>query len=373
MAGIYIHIPFCKTICHYCDFYKIANLSKISEFIKALLKEIVQKKDFLKESIQSIYFGGGTPSVLSAEMIKILIDELKKFYDLSDNCEITFEINPDDVTFQYLYDLNNLSVNRLSIGIQSFNNELLKFLNRRHTNEQAFNAVLLGRKAGFSNMSVDLIYGINGQDEQDLSNDLAEVLKLDINHLSAYHLTIEEKTLFGKLFRQGKIREIDESIGLKHFNILTDFAKKYGFEHYEISNFAKNKSYSQHNMSYWFDIPYLGFGPSAHSYVGGKRFFNVANLADYINSIHNNKTYYNFEILRREDLVNEFIMLRLRTKWGFIWEDLEERLTKTEKRKMWEKLSFFVDKGNLNFIEGRFLLNSDSYLISDYIIRELFI
>ncbi len=373
LAGLYIHIPFCKKICHYCDFYKIANERKISDFLPVLYKEIELKKDYLPgEEINTIYFGGGTPSVLDSKDIAKIVELLYKFYKINSDCEITIELNPDDISFDFYQKLAELGFNRLSIGVQSFNDKLLNYLNRRHTGQEAINSIKLASDAGFKNISVDLIYGIPGQACNDFMDDLKMVGQLGVSHLSAYHLSIEDNTYFGKLIKAKKITEIDENKSEQFYQALIQHAKNQGYEQYEVSNFARFGLYSRHNTSYWFTIPYLGFGPSAHSFVNDKRLFNYPNLNNYIRAILSQESYYNFEVLSALDKINEHLLLRLRTKWGIELPEFLQMLNGKQIIIFTRRINSFIKEGYLLRKKNLLLLNDQHFFISDFIIRELF-
>ncbi len=316
MAGIYIHIPFCKKICYYCDFYKSANFRYVDDFFKALVKEISFKSNFVNEQIETIYFGGGTPSSVSLSNIELTLKKLYQHFPIVSSPEITFEINPDDVDLAYLRSLRAIGINRLSIGVQSFNNSILTFLHRRHNAEQSINVISDSVNAGFKNISIDLIYGIPNQKLSDFENDLKIFKSFNLSHLSAYHLSIEEKTHFGRMLKKGVISEINDTESSLFYNKLIKFMKLNDYVHYEISSFALASSYSKHNTSYWQNVPYIGFGPSAHSYDGNYRYWNISSVKEYIVNIELNKPYFESEKLDRIDKFNEYIITGLRTKWG---------------------------------------------------------
>jgi oxygen-independent coproporphyrinogen III oxidase len=373
LAGIYIHIPYCKAICHYCDFYKTANIRNIDQFIESLILEIRIKKSLFKERIETLYFGGGTPSLLSIQQLKKVFDQLKSNYDLSDVLESTIEINPDDVTFNYLQEIKSLGFNRLSIGIQSFNNDLLIFLNRKHNQESALNCINNAQNAGFKNISIDLIYGISNQSIENFSNDLEIAKNLNIQHLSAYHLGIEENSYFGKLKKTGRFTEISDDRSEEFYNYLINWSIKNDFEHYEVSNFAKNGFYSKHNKGYWFSSPYLGLGPSAHSYTGDKRIFNISNVNEYIRKLGSNDSFFELEELSSIDKYNEYIMLRLRTKWGVDINEMKLLLSSNTFDKIMRSISLYSESDYLRINNNSIILTEKGYFISDSIIRNLFI
>lgn len=321
---LYLHIPFCRQACHYCDFHFSTNLKSQSELMDALCQEIKLQANYLQNHhLDTIYFGGGTPSLLSQSEFSKVFNTIAKFYTFNTKTEITVEANPDDLKKDKLLIFNSLGVNRLSIGIQSFDKNNLQFLNRIHTETEAENCVKFAQDAGFENITIDLIYGISidleGRTANAIEvweNDLQKSLSLNVPHISAYCLTIEPKTVFGKWEKTKKIPPIDEVVASKHFDMLINVLEPAGYEQYEISNFARNQQYSRHNTSYWKGHEYLGIGPSAHSYNGVSRQFNIANNTKYIKAIQENKIPYEIEILSLENRVNDYILTSLRTKWG---------------------------------------------------------
>jgi len=323
VAGIYIHIPFCKKFCYYCDFYKSANYRFVDAYIGVLIKEISLKKDFTSEQINTIYFGGGTPSSIDLKHISSILKKLNKSFNVSNNAEITFEINPDDVDLEYFKGLKNLGINRLSLGIQSFNNRVLKFLNRRHNAGQATDSIKFAKTAGFVDISIDLIYGIPGQEINDFENDLSVFFDLGLTHLSAYHLTIEEKTHFGRLQQKKLLNEIGEGQSLRFYDSLIVKMKNNGYDHYEISNFSLPTYHSKHNKAYWEQKTYIGFGPSAHSFDKNSRYWNISSVKNYINLLNIDAQYFEKERLNRSDKFNEYIITGLRTKQGCLLEFIQ--------------------------------------------------
>ncbi|HOH55971.1 MAG TPA: radical SAM family heme chaperone HemW, partial [Paludibacteraceae bacterium] len=286
MAGIYIHIPFCSQRCSYCNFFSVVSINLLNEVIDAIIKEFSIRKDYLKnEPVQTIYFGGGTPSLLTIQQIEKLLNTIYKNFPVEKNAEITFEANPDDLTEKYLSDLKKTGINRLSIGIQSFDDNKLKILNRRHNAFQAVEAVRVAQRSGFNNISIDLIYGLPFQSLIEWENDLDKAFSLPIQHLSAYALTFEEKTLLLKQKEKKLIEPADEELMIKMYELLLNKSNQNGFDAYEISNFSLPEFYSRHNSSYWTQTPYLGIGPSAHSFNGFSRQWNVASIHKYIEGI----------------------------------------------------------------------------------------
>lgn len=323
MSGIYIHIPFCKQACHYCDFHFSTSMKKKDEMVLALAKEIVMRKnEFSNEVVETIYFGGGTPSVLSNDEINFLISEVYKNYEVVENPEITLEANPDDLSTERIIELSKSPVNRLSIGIQSFYEEELKMMNRAHNSAEAINCLTEASKY-FDNISLDLIYGIPGLTDEMWRKNIETALSFGIPHISSYALTVEPKTALRKLIDTGKIAEPQDEVASNHFMILVETLEKNGFIHYELSNFGKENYFSKNNSAYWLGKKYIGIGPSAHSYDGEKRGWNIANNSLYLKSIQNNELPIETETLTISDRYNEYIMTGLRTIWGVSLERIE--------------------------------------------------
>ena len=324
MSGIYIHIPFCKQACHYCDFHFSTSMKKKNEMVLALAKEIgMRKNEFENDIVETIYFGGGTPSVLSNEEINFLIAEVYKNYIVAENPEITLEANPDDLSSERILELSKSRINRLSIGIQSFYEEDLKMMNRAHNSAEALKCLEEASKY-FDNISLDLIYGIPGLTDEMWRQNIETALSFGIPHISSYALTVEPKTALKKLIDTGKIAEPQDEAASNHFMILVEMLQKNGFIHYELSNFGKENYFSKNNSAYWLGKKYIGIGPSAHSYDGEKRGWNVANNSLYIKSIQENILPLETEILSKSDRYNEYIMTGLRTIWGVSLEKIEK-------------------------------------------------
>ncbi|QCK13795.1 radical SAM family heme chaperone HemW [Mangrovivirga cuniculi] len=318
MSGIYIHIPFCKQACHYCDFHFSTSLKNIELLTEAMCKEIKLQKDFFNElKVNTIYFGGGTPSLLDGENLSKIINTLYDTYNIAETPEeFTFEANPDDINIHKLENWKKIGVDRLSIGVQSFNKDILKFLNRAHDQIMAEKALEDCKKEGFNRFSLDLIYGIPGRDLEEWRKDIEKALSYDPEHISAYSLTIEEKTVFGNWLNKGKLEPMDDDEVIQQYLLLVNILEDHGYEHYEVSNFAKPGYRAVHNTSYWNSIPYLGIGPSAHSFLNEKRWWNISNNQAYINSINKGIIPCESESLSKEDQVNEYIMTKLRLKEG---------------------------------------------------------
>lgn len=323
MSGIYIHIPFCKQACHYCDFHFSTSMKKKDEMVLALSKEIgMRKNEFENEIIETIYFGGGTPSVLTNDEINFLISEVYKNYNVVENPEITLEANPDDLSAERIFELSKSPINRLSIGIQSFYEEDLKMMNRAHNSAEAIKCLQEATKY-FDNISLDLIYGIPGMSDEMWKQNIETALSFGIPHISSYALTVEPKTALSKLIQTGKIAEPQDEAASNHFMILVETLQKNGFIHYELSNFGKENYFSKNNSAYWLGKKYIGIGPSAHSYDGEKRGWNIANNSLYLKAIQNNELPIETEILTISDRYNEYIMTGLRTIWGVSLERIE--------------------------------------------------
>ena len=316
VASIYIHIPFCKQACNYCDFHFSTSMKKKVEMVSALAKEIKMRKNELEnEIIESIYFGGGTPSILSISEIELLISSVYSNFKVCENPEITLEANPDDLDLEKIIMLSKSPINRLSIGIQSFFESDLKMMNRAHNATEAIKCLEMATKY-FDNISIDLIYGIPEMSNENWTQNIDKALSFGINHISSYALTVEPKTALKKLIETGKINAPKDEVAATHFEILVDKMNENGFIHYELSNFGKENYFSRNNSAYWLGKKYLGIGPSAHSFDGKSRSWNIANNAIYIKSINENKLPNEVEILSEIDKYNEYIMTGLRTIWG---------------------------------------------------------
>lgn len=372
MAGIYIHVPFCRKKCHYCDFYRTTATEKKKDYLQALSREIDLRKDEMgTEPVETVYWGGGTPSVLTTEDLAEVFEIIQRTFQLRENAEITLEVNPDDVTPDYLSGLFRMGVNRLSIGIQSLNDRNLQLMNRRHSAAGAVKAVEQAFGAGFSNISIDLIYGIPGQTAEDWENTLHQALKLPANHLSAYHLTYHEGTLFHRWLGKGKIQELPEEESIRQFEQLINHTEHAGFEQYEISNFARNGAYSRHNTAYWSGKNYLGLGPSAHSFNGLSRSWNVSGLGQYISAVLAGKPAISREFLSETDQLNDYIITRLRTKWGISLPEICEKYGAAVADQISGVVMKYEKQGWLANRNGTVVLTTGGMLVSDQITREL--
>lgn len=372
MSGIYIHIPFCAKICSYCDFYKSASLHSVDKTVLNIVKEIELRKKYLQNSvIDTIYFGGGTPSVLSITQLKLIISAIYNSFKISKSPEITFEANPDDLNYTYLHHLKSIGINRLSIGIQSFNNSDLEKLNRRHTSKTAEEAVKLAKDVGFKDISIDIIYGLEFSSDQVFIENVKKAISLDVQHISAYHLTIEQKTVFYKLLKKGELSEIDEERSNKQLKLLIQELVNAGFEHYEISNFAKPNFISKHNSNYWKQVSYIGVGPSAHSYDGDSRQWNIANIIKYNTALSKNLLVFEKETLSETDKFNDYIITSLRTTWGVDLDYLESTFHTEYQSFFTENSEKFLQNKELIKENNSIKVNPKSIFLTDFICTEL--
>jgi len=372
MAGIYIHIPFCRRKCYYCDFYKTVNTSLTQKFIDALKTEIVQRKNYLEnELVETIYFGGGTPSVLNKNEIGEILNALHRHFFISPNVEITFEANPDDLSRAYLEEIYQTGIRRLSIGIQSFQNEILKNMNRRHDADQAIEAVENAAKTGFNDISADLIYGLPGLTVNQWKADLKKVFELPVQHVSAYHLTYHEGTAFYTWLKKGTLKELSEAESVTQFQILIEIAKENGFEQYEISNFAKDGKYSKHNSAYWLGVKYLGIGPSAHSFNGISRSWNVAHIESYIKAMVSGLSYSEEEILSENNKYNEYILTGIRTIWGVSVDELKTRFGTEKATWFLKNIEKYRATGLVKQQNSIYTLTEKGLFVSDNIMTNL--
>jgi oxygen-independent coproporphyrinogen-3 oxidase len=371
MAGIYLHIPFCKKICHYCDFYRIIAPGDTGPLIDALKKETRDRAGYLAgETISTIYFGGGTPSVFSVKELSEILSGIYKNFTVEDDCEITAEINPDDPDIVWLKGLKKAGFNRISLGIQSWRDEDLKFLNRRHDSALAEKTLMNTFGAGFENITIDLIYGLPGLSSAEWAKNLDKSISFDIQHISAYHLTIEPGTVFGKMKKDGLLAEIDEEESGNQFNILTEKTEKAGFIHYEISNFGKEGYFSRHNTNYWKQVNYIGLGPSAHSFNNFSRQWNINNVQKYIDAVNSDRPCFKVEELNMKTRFNEYIMTSLRTMWGADLEFVEKVFDKEGYDYVMNTAGKFIGYGLMKHENKNLVLTNQGKMISDNIISE---
>ena len=374
MAGIYLHIPFCKKACHYCDFHFSTSLRQKGKVVNAIQKELILRKPYLNnQSISTIYFGGGTPSTLSSQEINQIFNTLYSHYSIEETVEITLEANPDDLTHEKLKELKATPINRLSIGIQSFRPEDLEWMNRAHNAQQALECVQLAKQYEFENITIDLIYGIPNLPNEAWLKNLETAFSLDINHISAYCLTVEQGTALGYQVAKRKQEDIDESQASKQFEIMLEQMKKHGFEQYEISNFARNQSYSKHNSNYWNKTHYLGIGPSAHSFNGTSREWNIANNKKYVDSIREGIIPSQKEELDLQTQYNEYILTSLRTIWGINLTQIKENYGEEIQNFLLNSSNKFISSELLTKKDNRLTLTGKGKLFADKIASDLFI
>lgn len=384
LAGIYLHIPFCKQACYYCDFHFSTNHSKQQEMVQAISKEISWQKDYLHEEINTIYFGGGTPSLLKDNEIQLLLEAIYKTFKVGDQPEITLEANPDDLTKAKLNELKRAGINRLSIGIQSFHEQHLRFMNRAHNRLEALACVQDAQAIGLDNLSIDLIYGIPTEYEKKSASsgmyshevwqqDLSQAIALQAKHISAYCLTIEPQTVFGKWDKQQKLPTIDEEFAAQQFEILLNTLQAHDYQQYEISNFCLDGWHSKHNSNYWLSVPYIGVGPSAHSFNGKARQYNVRNNAQYVKAIAQRKIPFEQEVLTLEDRINEYLMTSLRTAWGCDLNFLKQACDFDAEKELGAEIQFQKEQGTLYLKKGVIYLTQKGKLLADQITERFFV
>ena len=373
MSALYIHIPFCKTRCNYCDFYKQTQLIDPSLYFNALEREMEFRRDFFApgEPLRTVYFGGGTPSQLSSKDFERIFEAIYRLYSVSPDAEITVEANPDDVDDAFVRMLRRLPFNRVSMGVQSFDAEDLRFLNRRHSREQAIRAVGLCRDAYIYNVSIDLIYGLPGQTEAKWEANVREALRLDIPHLSAYHLIYEEGTALYKLWEAGKVEAVDEETSVSLFSLLINRMREAGYLHYEISNFAREGYLSRHNSAYWTGKKYLGVGPSAHSYNGREREWNAASLPRWIAGIRTGQLAIEREELSPDTQYNDYVITGLRTMWGIRLDEIERRFGAERRQYCAEMAGPHLRRGVLRQEGERLFFSEAGVFVSDGVMSDL--
>ncbi|MDO5636364.1 MAG: radical SAM family heme chaperone HemW [Myroides sp.] len=371
MAGIYIHIPFCKQACHYCDFHFSTSMKKKDEMIAALISEVHLRKNEINEPVETIYFGGGTPSVLSTEEIDQILEPVFSLFNVIENPEITLEANPDDLSKDRIQQLAQSKINRLSIGVQSFYNEDLQMMNRAHNADEAWNSLVEATNY-FDNISIDLIYGIPNMGLDRWKANVQKALDLGINHISTYALTVEPKTALATLIKKGKIAQPDDGNAHEHFLALIEMLESAGFIHYELSNFGKPNYFSKNNSAYWLGKKYLGIGPSAHSFNGTNRSWNIANNSLYIQSIQKNELPNETENLRVQDRYNEYVMTGLRTIWGVSLDRIENEFGTNYKDYLLKEVQRFIDNEQLQLVNNVLKTTVKGKFFCDGIASELF-
>ncbi|WP_160712403.1 radical SAM family heme chaperone HemW [Chitinophaga solisilvae] len=374
MAGIYLHIPFCKQACYYCNFHFSTSLRQKDELVAALLKEIVLQKDYLSgETVQTIYFGGGTPSLLTVAELQQLLAALRSTFPVAADAEITLEANPDDLDSGRLESLRDAGINRLSIGIQSFHEADLRWMNRAHNSEQALRCITDAQKVGFRNITIDLIYGGPTLTDEGWQENVAQTIALGIPHISCYALTVEPGTALDHFISKKKMEPTDPDKAARHFELLMQWLEAAGFEHYEISNFGKPGWHSRHNSSYWQGQQYLGLGPSAHSFNGHSRQWNIANNAQYIRSLAAGKVPSELETLTTAMQFNEYIMTSLRTAAGCNLEWVAEKFSAPQSSQLLASSQPFISKGWMEQKGETLRLTKAGRLFADGIAADLFI
>ncbi|RZJ79454.1 MAG: radical SAM family heme chaperone HemW [Flavobacterium sp.] len=373
MAGIYIHIPFCKKACTYCDFHFTTSTKYLNEMVEAICKEITMKKNRLEnQQIGSIYFGGGTPSVLPTAALQQILSTVEKHFSISANAEITIETNPDDLTALKIAELRKLPINRFSIGTQSFFNEDLVWMNRAHSSQEATDCIKRSQDAGFENLTIDLIYGYPLLTDEKWKTNIETAVALQVPHLSAYSLTVEPKTALAHAIEKGKQPKVSDDQSAAQFLMLMHTLAKNGFEHYEISNYSLPGRYAVHNTNYWKGVPYLGIGPSAHGFDGCDRQINIANNAKYLESIFDNRLPETLEQLSEIDRFNEYVMTSLRTMWGTSLTKITSEFGKSYAEQTLKLITPFVKEGKLILQGDTIKLTDEGKLFADGIAAELF-
>lgn len=368
MAGLYFHIPFCKRICAYCDFYKSVRLEQMDGVTAAMHRELDERQDYLRgEAVTTRYFGGGTPSLYAPAALKGLLNHAAQLFDCSGAAETTLEANPDDLTGDYLAGLREAGIDRLSIGIQSFDDDCLKLMNRRHTAAQAIGAVRAAQRAGFGNITADLIFGIPGFGGDSLKRSLDGVLSLGVQHISAYHLTVEPGTAFGRRAARGQFAPVDEATSETEYALVHETLTGAGFEHYEVSNFALPGFRARHNAAYWHGVKYLGIGPAAHSFDGRERHWNVASVTEYIGGAPAEA-----ETLTDRDRFNEYVMTRLRTAEGIDLREAERLFGKERAARVLRDAEPWLKSRTLVLAAGRMAVPPARMLVSDAVIETFF-
>ena len=372
MSGIYIHIPFCKQACHYCDFHFSTSLKKKDEMVLALAKEIaLRKSEFKDEIVETIYFGGGTPSILEIDDLRFLIEEVFRNYNIIENPEITVEANPDDLTETRIIELSQNKINRLSIGIQSFFEDDLKLMNRAHNSTEAKKCLEIATQY-FDNISIDLIYGVPNMSNEKWLQNIETALSFNVPHISSYALTVEPKTALHSFIQKGIIPPPDDEVAQEHFHLLVDKLEENGFIHYELSNFGKSTYLSKNNSSYWLGKKYIGIGPSAHSYNGISRSWNISNNTLYLKSISDNMLPSETETLTKTDRYNEYVMTGLRTIWGISLNRLEQEFGKIYLDYLNQQAAKYIED-HLLFVDDNILRTTkNGKFLSDGIASDLF-
>lgn len=373
MSGIYIHIPFCRKACHYCNFHFSTQIEQIDEFVGSLVKEITLQQNYLSSPIETIYLGGGTPSLLDQSHLDKIITSLQKHYDLSNLKEFTLEANPDDINITKTKTWKSVGINRLSIGIQSFQKEALAWMNRAHSTSQSIQAIEHAKAGGIHNLSTDLIYGTPHLSDEHLLKDMELLKSFNIPHISCYALTVEEKTALYSLIQKKKIENIDTEKQARHFELIVETLNNDGYEHYEISNFSKPGQRSLHNSNYWKGIPYLGLGPSAHSFNGNSRQWNISNNQLYTKSIEQGMVPFEIENIDEVTAYNEYMMISLRLLEGVEMEQIEKQFGSAYSQHTKDVLETFLVNGKIETTPKGFTIAKDARFLADGIASDFFI
>ena len=374
MAGLYIHIPFCAQKCIYCDFYSVVNQKLQTDYVTAVIAELALRTDEIDfNKINTVYIGGGTPSFLSVSDISRLISGLYDYVPKENICEFTFEVNPDDVTDELINTLKSCGVNRVSMGIQSFNDNELQIIRRRHTADEAINAFKTIRNNGIGNISIDLIFGLPGQTLDSFKYNIRQALNLNPEHISCYGLMYEPGTLLYKLRENGKITECEDSLYISMYTVLTKTLKENGYEHYEISNYCHSNMYSRHNTSYWKNIPYIGLGAGAHSYDGNLRRYNADNIRQYIAAVNAGHCFYTEEPETFNEKHNDYIMTHLRAKWGINLAEYQRMFGANNCDRFRKIVKGYISSGDMVCSGENYKLTESGVMLSDSIFTDLFI
>lgn len=374
MAGIYIHIPYCKQKCHYCNFFSVASARFMPEVVEAICHEAELQKHYLEDrTINTIYFGGGTPSLIGNDLLAKIFDALKTHYTISPDAEITLEANPDDITVQTLEQWKKLGINRLSIGIQSFRDDDLHYLNRVHNAQRAMDCIELAKSVGFHDLTIDLIYGIPVLTDEAWMENIETALKFDIPHISAYALTVEPHTALDVLIRKGKYAPVDEVQAARQFELLMKHTVAHGYLHYEISNFCKPGHFARHNTAYWQGESYLGLGPSAHSFNGASRQWNVSGIKEYLDAVEQKNLPFESEILSLDQRYNEYVMTGLRTMWGCNASEIGQKFGESYRDLFTEGIQKYILNGLVIRLDETYLLTNSGQLMADGIASDLFV
>ena len=374
MAGIYIHVPFCRKKCSYCDFYSVGEGKMDSHFADWVLKELKLRNNSISDrTIKTVYFGGGTPSLLPTDNIKRIISGLGDFFTVDPNAEITIEVNPDDVTLELAEKYQAIGINRVSIGVQSFNNDELIFLGRRHDVSKAVEAIRTFRKAGITNICIDLIYGLPNSTLKSWEQSLSVALELDIQHLSCYHLTYEEGTPLTRRVAKGAVTPLDEDLSRNQFDLLREMSHESGYVHYEISNLAKPGYISKHNSGYWLSEEYLGLGPSAHSFNGSMRWWNPSSITGWQKGVDSGEFPVNMEVIDSVTRFNELLITRLRTMWGVNLDEVANGFSIEIYNHLRKKIIPFIGSSKLVMENNTIKIPPKHYFVSDSIVNELII